>query len=156
MKVKYGDCKILKSMEDKAMKALRSATAPAVVVWAESQKRKDGDVPKAIAKKRKVAKVATDSAEEVAESGHGGPEATREAGAAVPVPAYTSYVAEDLMGSFIGAAVVAEAKAAVVDPLPCILANDSLESEGDAVGAGSATTSGSEEASTRAGWSAKT
>jgi len=36
-------------------------------------------VPKAVAKKRKVVKVTMDSAEEVAESGHGGPEATREA-----------------------------------------------------------------------------
>ncbi|CAD6253235.1 unnamed protein product [Miscanthus lutarioriparius] len=54
------------------------------------------------------------------------------------------------MGSSIGVVVVAEAKAVVVDPLPCILGDDSSESEGDAMGASSATTSRSEEASARA------
>jgi hypothetical protein len=122
MKVKYGDHKIpkkfLKWVEDKATKASRSTTAPATMVWAKSRKRKDGDVPKAVTKKRKVVKVATDSMEEVAESGHGGPEATREAGDVVPAPTSASCVAEDLMGSSIGAAVVVEVKMVVVDPLP--------------------------------------
>lgn len=105
MKVKYGDRKIpekiLKSVEFKAMKASRSTMAPAATVWAELRKGKDGDVPKVVAKKRKVVKVTTDSAEEVAESGHGGPEATREAGAAVPAPTSASCVAEHLMGSLL-------------------------------------------------------
>lgn len=160
MKVRYGDRKvpekILKSVEDKSAKVSRSAAALAATVRAESRKRRDGDAPKAIAKKRKVAKVATDSVEKVAESGHGGPEAARHAGAAVQASASASCPDKDLMGSSVGAAAVAGARAMVVDPLPCMLGYDSSESKGDAAEAGSATASGSEEASTRAGRSAKT
>ena len=84
MKVKYGDRKvpekILKSVEDKATKASRSAAAPIALVWAESKKRKEGDAPKAVAKKRKVVKVAMDSVEEVAESAQGKPRVTHPTG----------------------------------------------------------------------------
>lgn len=161
MKVKYGERKvlekILKSVEDKALKASRSAAAiPVATARVESRKRKDGDAPKAVAKKRKVAKVATDLVEEVAESGQGGPEVTRPADATVQAPAFATRPDEDLMGSSVRVTVAAGVKAVVVDPLPCILGDDSLESEGEAAGAGSASASASEETSVRAGRSAKT
>ena len=60
-----------------------------------------------------------------------------------------------MMGSSVKATTVARAEALVVNPLPCILRDDSYEFEGDAVGAGSASASGSEETSIKAGRLAK-
>jgi len=80
MKVKYGDHrvpeKVLKSIEDKAAKASKSAMAPIAMARAESKKRKETDASKAIAKKRKMAKNVMDAIEEVAESAHDESEAT--------------------------------------------------------------------------------
>ena len=74
MKVKYGDCKVpekvLKSIEDKAAKASKSAVAPVATAQAKSNKRKKTDTPKAVVKKRKMAKNVVDAAKEVAESAH--------------------------------------------------------------------------------------
>ena len=161
MKVKYGDCKvpekILKSVEDKATKASRSAVAPIALVWAESKKRKEGDAPKAVAKKRKVAKVVMDLAEEVAESVQGEPGVARPAGVAIEAQVSASHPDEDLMGSSLKAAAVAWAGMIMVNPLPCVLGDDFSEFEGDAAGAGSASASASasEETSVNAGWLAK-
>ena len=69
IKVMYGDHrvpeKILKSVEDKAVKASKSVVAPVAMARAEYKKRKEIDAPKAVAKKRKMAKNAEDAAEEV-------------------------------------------------------------------------------------------
>lgn len=75
MKVKYGECKIpekvLKSIEDKVVKAAKSATPPVATVRAKSRKRKEYDVLKVISKKRKSVKSIKDaSAEEMAKSTH--------------------------------------------------------------------------------------
>ena len=60
----------MKSIEDKAAKASKSAAAPIATARAESKKRKETDAPKAVVKKRKMAKNVMDAAEEVVESAH--------------------------------------------------------------------------------------
>lgn len=152
MKVKYKDRrvpeKILKSVEEKATKASRSALAPVATVRAESKKRKDSDVSKAVARKWKVAKIDIDSADEVAENVHG-------AGDASQPQISISQPDEDLMGLSVKATAAPRVEATVVNPLPCILGDDSSEFEGDATGAGSASASFSEETSEKACRSAK-
>jgi hypothetical protein len=67
--------KILKAAAEKGSKAPRvAAGTSAAVTQAESKKRKDGEGSKAVPKRRKVAKAAADSAEEVAKSGQGASE----------------------------------------------------------------------------------
>lgn len=74
MRVKYGDRKIpkkiLKSVEDKATKVSKSTACPVATVQAESKKMMEADALKAVARKRKVAKTAMDSTEEMAKSAH--------------------------------------------------------------------------------------
>jgi hypothetical protein len=130
IKVKYGERKIpekiLKLVEDKAMKASRSAAAaPVATTRIESKKWKDGDEPKDVAKKRKVAKVAIDLVEEVAESGQGGPEVARPTDIAVQAPASSNCPDEDLMGSSVRATMAVGAETVVVNLLPCILGDES-------------------------------
>ena len=96
-----------------------------------------------------------DSAEEVAESAQGDPRVSRPTGVTIQSQVSASHPNEDLMGSSIKATAVAWAEALVVNPLPCILRDDSSESEGDAAGAGSASASASEETSVKAGRLAK-
>ena len=59
------------------------------------------------------------------------------------------------MGSSVKATTVGGAEALVVNPLPCVLGDDSSKFEGDTAGASSASASASEETSVKAGWSAK-
>lgn len=82
MTVKYEERKIpekiLKSIEEKVAKATKSDAAPVATARAQSRKRKEADAPKTVAKKRKLAKISKDAtAEEMAESTHDGPDATR-------------------------------------------------------------------------------
>ena len=91
------------------------------------------------------------------ESAHDEPEAARPTVDAGQPEASIARPDEYLMASSVKAAVVAPGVgASSVDPLPYILGDDSFESEGDAAGAGSASTFASEETtSVKAGRSAK-
>ena len=64
---------VLRSVEDKAVKASKSAVASVAMARVESKKRKEIDASKAVAKKRKMAKNTMDAAEEVAKSAHDEP-----------------------------------------------------------------------------------
>jgi len=70
--------KVLKSIEDKAVKGAKFAAPPIAMVRDESRKRKEFDASKTVAKKRKLTKNAKHaSAEEMAESTHDGSGAAR-------------------------------------------------------------------------------
>lgn len=68
---------------------------------AESKKRKETDVPKAIAKKRRIAKNAEDVAEEVRESTHNESEASRPIVDAGQSEVSVARPDEDMMASFV-------------------------------------------------------
>ena len=93
----------------------------------------------------------------MAESTHNESEATHPIVDAGQSEASIARVDEDLMASSVKAtAVVLGAGASSVEPLPCILSDDSSELEGNAAGAGSASASTSEEsASAKVGRSTK-
>jgi len=131
MKVKYGDRKIaekiLKSIEDKAVKVAKSAAPPIATARAESRKRKEADVPKTVPKRRKSGKSAKDAAaEETAESTQDESDAARpsvEAGRSEDLVARPD---KHLMASSVLATVVTSgAGVSGIVSLPSILSNDS-------------------------------
>ena len=139
IKAMYGDRKIpdkvLKSIEDKAARASKSVVAPVAMARAEYKKRKEIDAPKAVAKKRKMAKNAEDVAEEVAESTHNESEAACPIIDAGQSEASIARMDKDLMASSVKAtAIVLGAGASSVELLPCILGDDLSEFEGNAGG----------------------
>jgi hypothetical protein len=104
-----------------------------------------------------MAKNTEDAAEELAESTHNESEAARPIVDAGQLEAFVARPDEDLMASSIMVkAIVLGVGASSVAPLPCILGGDSSESKGNAVGAGSASATTSEEtASVKVGRSVK-
>lgn len=131
---------------------------PATIARAESRKRKETDASKAIVKKRKAAKNAKDATtEEVVESTHDGTDATRLSARAGQSVSSIARPHEDLMSSSVQAMVaISGIEVSGVAPLPCILSDDSSESEGNTAVVASTSASDSEEvASDRHGHSVK-
>lgn len=157
--MKYRDRKIpkmvLKSVEEKAMKAVKATAPRNTIAQAESRKRKAAGVPKVVSKRWKSTRSSkAASAKEVAENAPVGSAAVPTSAEAGQSVASAAGGDEDLMPSALqGLGDDTILGAPDVVPMPSMFSDggDSSNSEDDEVDAGGATASDSDEAASAEG-----